>query len=321
MTHQKKILVAGGAGFLGRHLCQKLLAQGHLVVCVDNFSTGSTSNVEALRDYRNFFWRSQDITLPLEEDVDQIFNLACPASPKHYQKDPIHTIKTNAIGTLHLLELARKNRCRFLQASTSEIYGDPEKHPQQESYYGHVNPIGKRACYDEGKRIAETLCMEYFRCHKVEVRIARIFNTYGPYMHPCDGRVVSNLLMQALTEKPLTLYGDGLQTRSFCYVEDLIEGLILLMNSSLDAQPVNLGNPQEITIVELAQKILTMTGSSSPIIYRPMPEDDPKLRQPDITLAKKALLWEPKIPLEVGLEATTEYFKKSFSEGFNSVTL
>lgn len=311
---RKKVLVAGGAGFLGVHLCKRLLEQGHEVICVDNLSTGHRANVELLKHHSQFSWRLQDITEPFQETGDEIFNLACPASPQHYQKDPIYTIKTNVIGTMHLLELARSQRCKLLQTSTSEIYGDPKEHPQHESYYGHVNPIGKRACYDEGKRVAETLCVEYFRCHQVPTRIARIFNTYGPFMDPLDGRVISNLITQALNYEPLTLYGDGLQTRSFCYVDDMIEGLLLLMDSALDARPVNLGNPHEVTILELAEKILEITGSSSPIIYRALPEGDPRLRQPEISLAQNSLAWQPKTSLEEGLHKTIEYFEQKLME-------
>jgi len=317
----KKILVTGGAGFLGAHLCRALLTQGHEVRCVDNLFTGSLSRVEDFFAFKTFSFLQHDITHPLEASVDQIFNLACPASPVQYQKDPVHTIKTNVLGTLNLLDLARRTSSQIFQASTSEIYGDPQVHPQKEDYYGYVNPLGRRACYDEGKRVAETLFMEYHRLYGVPIRIARIFNTYGPHMHLHDGRVISNFIVQALKNAPLTLYGDGTQTRAFCYVEDLIAGILLLMEHPAGVMPVNLGNPEEVTIQALAELILDLTGSSSPIVHHPLPEDDPHLRCPDISYAKKLLGWTPTTTLKVGLLKTIEYFEKSLSLAEVSATL
>ena len=312
-NHTKRILVTGGAGFLGAHLCKKLLEKGHHVVCLDNFSTGFKENIEALLSYSTFSCISQDVIDPIDCDAQEIFNFACPASPKHYQKNPLHTIKTNVLGSLNLLEIIRKTQGKIFQASTSEVYGDPKVHPQKESYFGSVNPIGIRACYDESKRLAETLFIEYHRNYGVALSIARIFNTYGPVMHPHDGRVVSNLIIQALKNEPLTLYGDGSQTRSFCYVDDLIEGVILLMDYPLFLGPVNLGNPEEITILDLAHTIIELTGSTSSILYKPLPEDDPHRRKPDIELAKSKLSWAPKTPLKEGLLKTIEYFEKRLS--------
>jgi UDP-glucuronate decarboxylase len=309
----KQVLVAGGAGFLGSHLCAALLKQGQGVICLDNFSTGSRSNIEALLSSPGFSCVAHDVTIPMHYEVKEVFNFACPASPVQYQKNPLHTLKTNMMGSLHLLELAVLTKSKFFQASTSEIYGDPQQHPQRESYYGYVNPLGQRACYDEGKRVAETLCMEYHRCHQLEMSMARIFNTYGPSMHPRDGRVVSNLIIQALTNTPLTLYGDGSQTRSFCYVDDLIEGILLLTAHPDFLGPVNLGNPEEITILELAKIILELSGSSSVIHYHPLPEGDPRLRRPDITKAQQSLGWVPKTSLKEGLLKTITHFDKVLS--------
>ncbi|MHB1407169.1 MAG: UDP-glucuronic acid decarboxylase family protein [Desulfitobacteriaceae bacterium] len=302
-----RILVAGGAGFIGTNLCRRLLTEGHEVVCVDNFYTSTRDNIEELLDNAKFRLVEQDIQESLDLKVDQIYNLACPASPPHYQKDPINTVKTNFLGTMNLLELAGRLEVPMLQASTSEVYGDPIEHPQKETYWGHVNCTGIRSCYDEGKRVAETLCVDYRRQYGVNSKIVRIFNTYGPYMDPKDGRVVSNFIMQALAGKPLTVYGDGSQTRSFCYVDDLVDGLIRMM-SSQEYGPVNLGNPSEFTMIELAEKVLRLTGSSSQIEHEPLPEDDPQKRKPDITRAKKLLDWEPKVSLEQGLKKTITYF-------------
>lgn len=302
-----RILVAGGAGFIGTNLCRRLLTEGHEVVCVDNFYTGTRENIEELLDNAKFRLVEQDIQESLDLKVDQIYNLACPASPPHYQKDPINTVKTNFLGTMNLLELAGRLEVPMLQASTSEVYGDPIEHPQKETYWGHVNCTGIRSCYDEGKRIAETLCVDYRRQYGVNSKIVRIFNTYGPYMDPKDGRVVSNFIMQALAGKPLTVYGEGSQTRSFCYVDDLVDGLIQMM-SSQENGPINLGNPSEFTMIELAEKVLRLTGSSSQIEHEPLPEDDPQKRKPDITRAKELLDWEPKVSLEQGLKKTITYF-------------
>ena len=310
----KKALVTGGAGFLGTALIRKLLAIDKSVICVDNFSTGSLNNLQEFMAHPKFSYRKQDIAKPFEVEVDEIYNLACPASPKHYQRDPLQTIRSNVLGSWHLLELARALKIKIFQASTSEVYGDPWVHPQKESYVGAVNPIGKRACYDEGKRLAETLFFEYHRLYAVPIRVARIFNTYGPGMHPEDGRVMSNFIVQALTGSPLTLYGDGLQTRSFCYVEDLVEGIIAFMGHPSLVGPVNLGNPQEITMLDLAKKIIALTDSSSCLLYQELPEDDPKLRKPDITLATERLSWQPKISLDKGLIPTICFFKKSLLE-------
>lgn len=306
-----KILVTGGAGFIGSHLCKRLLSEGHDVLCVDNFFTGAKDNVLDLMDNKRFELLRHDITFPLYVEVDQIYNLACPASPIHYQFDPVQTTKTSVHGAINMLGLAKRTRAKILQASTSEVYGDPEIHPQTEAYWGRVNPIGFRSCYDEGKRCAETLFFDYYRQHKLDIRVIRIFNTYGPNMHPNDGRVVSNFIVQALQNKDITIYGDGSQTRSFQYVDDLIEGMIKMMNNDKNfVGPVNIGNPVEFTIKELAEKVLQLIPESkSQIVYKELPQDDPKQRQPDISLAKKELGWEPKINLEDGLKKTIEYFK------------
>lgn len=307
----KKILVTGGAGFLGSHLCERLVSQGHFVVCVDNYFTGSKSNIQHLLSNANFEVIRHDVCVPLYVEVDEIYNLACPASPKSYQKDPIQTMKTSFIGSYNLLGLAKRTKAKIFQASTSEIYGDPFVHPQPESYWGNVNPLGPRACYDEGKRAAETLFMDYNRQHNVDVRVARIFNTYGPRMSVDDGRVVSNFIVQALQGLPLSVYGEGTQTRSFCYVDDLIDGILALMEStSSGAQPVNLGNPHEVTVKSLAEQIQRLTGSTSRILNLPLPIDDPQQRQADITRATSILGWEPKIPLEQGLQKTIAYFQQ-----------
>lgn len=312
---KKRILVTGGAGFLGSHLCERLLKEGHEVICVDNFFTGTKRNIIHLLDNPYFEVIRHDITFPLYVEVDEIYNLACPASPVHYQFDPVQTTKTSVHGAINMLGLAKRLKIKILQASTSEVYGDPEIHPQPESYWGRVNPIGVRACYDEGKRCAETLFFDYHRQHKLKIKVARIFNTYGPRMHPNDGRVVSNFIVQALKNEDITVYGDGTQTRSFCYVDDLMEGLYRLMNSRDDfTGPVNIGNPEEFTILELAQKIIELTNSKSKIIFKELPQDDPKQRKPDITLAKKVLQWEPKIKLEDGLKKTIEYFDELLKE-------
>ncbi len=304
----KRILVTGGAGFLGSHLCEKLAGQGHDVICLDNYFTGRKKNVEHLFDRHNFELMRHDITFPVYVEVDQIYNLACPASPVHYQYNAVKTIKTSVMGAINVLGLAKRVRARVLQASTSEVYGDPHEHPQKESYWGNVNPIGVRSCYDEGKRVAETLFFDYHRMNKVDIRVMRIFNTYGPRMHPNDGRVVSNFIVQALKGSDITIYGDGSQTRSFCYVDDLIDGMIRLMNADDLIGPVNIGNPGEFTIKQLAEEVISLTGSKSKIIYQPLPFDDPKQRQPDITLAKERLGWEPKVGLKEGLVKTIEYF-------------
>jgi UDP-glucuronate decarboxylase len=303
-----KVLVTGGAGFIGSHLCERLLAQGEEVVCLDNFFTGRRENVRHLLDYRSFELLRHDVCEPLLLEVDQIYNLACPASPVHYQYNPIKTVKSNVMGTLNMLVLARRVGARILQASTSEVYGEPHEHPQRESYWGIVNPIGLRSCYDEGKRVAETLMMDYHRQNQVDTRIARIFNTYGPRMAESDGRVVSNFIVQALRGDPLTLYGDGSQTRSFCYVDDLVEGLLRLMNTKGVHQPVNLGNPGEFSILQLAETIAGMCGRKIEIAYRPLPQDDPTQRRPDITRARELLSWQPTIALQEGLERTVPYF-------------
>ena len=304
-----RILVTGGAGFLGSHLCGRLLDEGHEVLCLDNFFTGRRRNVEHLRDNPNFeLWR-HDVVDPFKAEVDQIYNLACPASPVHYQYNPIKTTKTSVMGAINCLGLAKRVQARVLQASTSEVYGDPDVHPQPESYRGNVNPIGPRACYDEGKRCAETLFFDYHRENGVEVRVIRIFNTYGPRMHPNDGRVVSNFIVQALQGKDLTLYGDGSQTRSFCYATDLVDGMVRLMNQEKVVGPVNVGNPGEFTIRELAEKVLAKVGSASRIIEKPLPEDDPLQRRPDISLAQEALGWKPNVDLDEGLDKTIDYFK------------
>ena len=306
----KRILVTGGAGFLGSHLCEKLVNQGHDVICLDNYFTGSKKNIEHLMDLKNFELIRHDITFPIFLEVNQIYNLACPASPIHYQYNAVKTIKTNVLGAIHVLGLAKRVKARVLQASTSEVYGDPTVHPQKEDYRGNVNCIGLRSCYDEGKRVAETLFFDYHRMNNVDIRVVRIFNTYGPRMHPNDGRVVSNFIMQALKDDDITIYGTGEQTRSFCYVDDLLEGIIRLMNKEELIGPVNIGNPDEFTIKQLAELVIKLTGSKSKIVYRELPEDDPQQRQPDISLAKSELGWEPTIKLEEGLKKTIEYFKE-----------
>lgn len=307
---KKKILVTGGAGFLGSHLCERLLQDGHEVVCLDNYFTGQKENIVHLLDNPYFELIRHDVTMPFYIEVDEIYNLACPASPIHYQFNPIKTVKTSVMGAVNMLGLAKRIKAKILQASTSEVYGDPQVHPQTEAYWGHVNPIGERACYDEGKRAAETLFVNYHRQNGVKIKIARIFNTYGPRMHPNDGRVVSNFCVQALKNEDITIYGDGSQTRSFCYVDDLIEGLIRLMESPDDfTGPVNLGNPGEFTILELAQMTIRMTKSSSALVYQPLPADDPLQRKPDISLARSVLNWEPTIDLETGLGKTISYFR------------
>jgi UDP-glucuronate decarboxylase len=307
----KKILVTGGAGFLGSHLCERLVKEGHHVLCVDNYFTGSKTNVHHLLSYPNFEILRQDVCFPLYVEVDEIYNLACPASPKYYQQDPIQTTKTSIIGAYNLLGLAKRTGAKILQASTSEIYGDPEIHPQPEEYWGNVNPIGIRSCYDEGKRAAETLFFDYHRQHGVRIKVMRIFNTYGPAMAADDGRVVSNFIVQALKGDDITIYGDGTQTRSFCYVDDLIEGMCRLMNSDDSITgPINIGNPNEFTIAELAENVIRLTQSTSKIITMPLPKDDPKQRQPNITKARELLNWEPTTQLESGLERTIEYFSK-----------
>ncbi len=303
-----RCLVTGGAGFLGSHLCERLLNDGHEVICLDNYFTGRMANVAHLRDNRNFELIRHDVTEPILLEVDRIFNLACPASPIHYQFNPVKTIKTSVMGAINMLGLAKRVYARILQASTSEVYGDPAVHPQTEDYWGNVNPIGIRSCYDEGKRVAETLFMDYHRQNNVDIRIVRIFNTYGPRMLPNDGRVVSNFIVQALNGEDITIYGDGSQTRSFCYVDDLIEGFVRMMNQDKIIGPVNIGNPGEFTMLELAKEVLDLTGSKSKIVYKPLPGDDPKMRRPDISLAKEALGWEPTIPLRKGLEKTIVYF-------------
>lgn len=305
----KRILVTGGAGFLGSHLMDRLLEQGHDVVCLDNFFTGAKDNIRHLLAHPRFELMRWDVTDPFKVEVDQIYNLACPASPVHYQHNPIKTVKTSVMGAINCLGLAKRVGARVFQASTSEVYGDPQVHPQVESYRGSVNPIGIRACYDEGKRVAETLFFDYHRQNKVDIRVVRIFNTYGPRMHPDDGRVVSNFIVQALRGEDITVYGDGSQTRSFCYVSDLIAGFMLLMNQDEFTGPVNIGNPGEFTILQLAEKVIAMTGSSSKIIFKPLPSDDPLQRKPDISLAQEKLNWQPKVDLEEGLGLTIEYFK------------
>ena len=307
---RKRVMVTGGAGFLGSHLCERLLDRGYDVLCVDNFFTGVRDNVLHLMDNHRFELIRHDVTFPLYIEVDQIFNMACPASPIQYQIDPVQTTKTSVHGAINMLGLAKRTGATILQASTSEVYGDPDVHPQPESYRGNVNPIGPRACYDEGKRCAETLFFDYKRQHNTNIRVARIFNTYGPRMHPNDGRVVSNFILQALQNQDITIYGDGGQTRSFCYVDDLVEGLLRLMDASDEVTgPINIGNPGEFSIKELAEKVIAMTGASSQLIYQPLPEDDPMQRCPDISLAKQALDWSPTINLEQGLEKTIAYFK------------
>ena len=306
-----RTLVTGGSGFLGSHLCERLLADGHEVICLDNFFTGRRANIDHLRDNPRFELIRHDVAEPILLEVDRIFNMACPASPIHYQFNPVKTIKTSVMGAINMLGLAKRVKARILQASTSEVYGDPSVHPQPESYWGNVNPIGIRSCYDEGKRVAETLFMDYHRQNQVDIRIVRIFNTYGPKMHPNDGRVVSNFIVQALRGEDLTIYGDGTQTRSFCYQSDLIDAMVRMMDQTQTIGPVNIGNPGEFTMLELANKVIDITGSKSKIIFRPLPGDDPKMRRPDITLAKKVLGgWEPKIRLDEGLRNTIAYFDK-----------
>jgi len=309
MAELKRILVTGGSGFLGSHLCERLLDQGHDVLCVDNFFTGSRRNVEHLLDMRRFELLRHDVTFPLYVEVDEIYNLACPASPIHYQFDPVQTTKTSVIGAINMLGLAKRLRVKFLQASTSEVYGDPSVHPQTEEYWGNVNPIGSRSCYDEGKRCAETLVFDYVRQHKLAAKVVRIFNTFGPRMHPNDGRVVSNFIMQALQGLDITLYGNGQQTRSFCYVDDLIEAMIRMMATGpAETGPINIGNPGEFTIRELAEIVIGLTGSKSKLVFRPLPSDDPKQRRPDISRAEATLAWRPTVPLREGLVKTIAYF-------------
>ena len=322
MRDRKQILVTGGAGFLGSHLCDRLIADGHDVVCVDNFFTGSKRNIEHLIGHPRFELIRHDVTFPLYIEVDQIYNLACPASPIHYQHDPVQTTKTSVHGAINMLGLAKRLKCRIFQASTSEVYGDPSVHPQPEDYWGHVNPIGPRSCYDEGKRCAETLFFDYWRQHRLEIKVVRIFNTYGPRMHPNDGRVVSNFVVQALKGDPITIYGEGQQTRSFCYVDDLIEGFVRMMASEPDVPgPINLGNPGEFTIRELAELAIELTGSASTLSFQPLPADDPRQRQPDITRAHDILGWRPTIELREGLRHTIAYFDRLLSEGGNAAVM
>ena len=311
---RKRVLVTGGAGFLGSHLCERLIEEGNDVLCVDNFFTGTRDNIAHLLDHPHFELQRHDVTFPLYVEVDEIYNLACPASPIHYQHDPVQTTKTSVHGAINVLGLAKRVKAKVFQASTSEVYGDAIEHPQQEGYWGNVNPIGPRSCYDEGKRCAETLFFDYYRQHNLEIKVARIFNTYGPRMHPNDGRVVSTFILQALQGEPITLFGQGDQTRSFCYVDDLIEGFVRFMNTEADfTGPVNLGNPTEMTVRELAEKIVELTGSKSELVFRPLPEDDPKQRQPDISLAKSKLDWAPDYDLEQGLKRTIDYFERQLS--------
>ena len=315
MNQRKRILVTGGSGFLGSHLCDRLLDQGHEVICVDNFFTSSRANIEHLLDNKRFELIRHDVTFPLYIEADEIYNLACPASPIHYQRDPVQTIKTCVHGAINMLGLAKRLKAKIFQASTSEVYGDPDEHPQTESYWGHVNPIGERACYDEGKRCAEALFFSYRLQHKLPIKVARFFNTYGPRMHPNDGRVVSNFIVQALQNRPITLYGDGSQTRSFCYVSDLIEGMVRFMETSDEVTgPMNMGNPGEFTIHQLAELIIELTGSASKLIMEPLPKDDPKQRRPDISLAKETLGWEPMVQLREGLGKTIPYFEDLLRE-------
>ena len=310
MNGERRVLVTGGAGFIGSHLCRRLLERGDEVLCVDNFYTGTRRNVHSLLSNPCFELVRHDVCFPLYVEVDEIFNLACPASPIHYQFDPVQTTKTSVHGAINMLGLAKRVKAKILQASTSEVYGDPEVHPQTEDYWGHVNPIGARSCYDEGKRCAETLFFDYLRQHKLRIKVARIFNTYGPHMHPSDGRVVSNFIMQALRNQDITVYGDGDQTRSFCYVDDLVDGLLRLMESDDHITgPINLGNPEEFTIRQLAETVIGLTRSKSKIVHHPLPEDDPKQRRPNISKAQEALGWRPRIPLREGLKTTIEYFE------------
>jgi UDP-glucuronate decarboxylase len=315
MHLQRRVLVTGGAGFLGSHLCERLLTQGVDILCVDNFFTGSKNNIEHLLDQKNFDLIRHDVTFPLYVEVDEVYNLACPASPIHYQHDPVQTTKTSVHGAINMLGLAKRVRAKILQASTSEVYGDPNVHPQIEDYWGHVNPIGPRSCYDEGKRCAETLFFDYWRQHRLRIKVARIFNTYGPRMHPNDGRVVSNFIVQALLGRDITVYGDGSQTRSFCYVDDLVEGLMRLMSTEDSVTgPINIGNPTEFTILELGSLIIEMTGSRSRIVHRPLPENDPRQRRPDISRAQELLSWAPTTPLKEGLIRTIAYFEKLLTQ-------
>ena len=309
-----KILVTGGAGFLGSHLCERLLERGHEVACLDNFFTGSKRNIQHLLNRPGFELIRHDVTLPILIEVERIYNLACPASPVHYQYNPVKTIKTSVLGAINMLGLAKRTKARVLQASTSEVYGDPEEHPQREGYWGHVNPIGIRSCYDEGKRVAETLFFDYHRQNQVDIRVLRIFNTYGPRMHPDDGRVVSNFIVQALRGQDITVYGDGSQTRSFCYVSDLVDGMVRLMDHPACTGPVNMGNPVEFTILSLAEQVIALTGSKSLIVKKPLPSDAPKQRQHDISLAKKELEWEPTVALREGLMETIAYFEELLRE-------
>jgi UDP-glucuronate decarboxylase len=311
MHLETRVLVTGGAGFLCSHLCERLLAQGASVICADNYFTGTRRNIDGILDHHRFELMRHDVTFPLYVEVDQIYNLACPASPIHYQRDPVQTTKTSVHGAINMLGLAKRLRAKILQASTSEVYGDPSVHPQTEDYWGHVNPIGPRSCYDEGKRCAETLFFDYWRQHKLRIKVARIFNTYGPRMHPNDGRVVSNFIVQALLGRDITVFGDGLQTRSFCYVDDLIDGLLRLMNSADEVTgPINIGNPKEFTMFELAGEVIELTGSRSRIVHRPLPQDDPRQRRPDISKADETLGWAPQTPLREGLKRTIDYFEK-----------
>ena len=318
MHLEKRILVTGGSGFLGSHLCERLLAEGSQVVCVDNFFTGARRNVEHLLDHKRFELIRHDVTFPLYIEVDEIYNLACPASPVHYQYDPVQTTKTSVHGAINMLGLAKRLRAKIMQASTSEVYGDPSVHPQTEDYWGNVNPIGIRSCYDEGKRCAETLFFDYWRQHKLQIKVARIFNTYGPRMHPNDGRVVSNFIVQALQGQDITMFGDGLQTRSFCYVDDMIDGFIRLMKSPDEVTgPINIGNPGEFTMLELAQAVIDLTGSKSKIVHKPLPADDPRQRKPDISKATTVLGWKPKVHLKEGLTKTVAYFEAFLKQDAN----
>ena len=314
--YMKRILITGGAGFVGSHLSNRLLNEGHDVLCVDNYYTGNKENIAQLMENKNFEILRHDVTFPLYVEVDEIYNLACPASPIHYQNDPVQTTKTSVHGAINMLGLAKRLNAKILQASTSEVYGDPEVHPQTEGYWGHVNPVGLRSCYDEGKRCAETLFFDYKRQHDLDIKVARLFNTYGPNMHPDDGRVVSNFIVQALQGLPITIYGDGSQTRSFCYIDDMIDAFVLLMNMPKDfSGPVNLGNPNEFTILELAEIIISMVNSKSEIVFRPLPSDDPTQRKPDISLAKEKMSWNPEISLKDGLKHTIDYFETLLSKG------
>ena len=316
MHLERRVLITGGAGFLGSHLCEVLLAKGDQVLCVDNFYTGARRNIEHLLDHKRFELLRHDVTHPLFVEVDEIYNLACPASPVHYQRDPVQTTKTSVIGSINILGLAKRLKAKVFHASTSEVYGDPSVHPQHESYWGNVNPIGPRSCYDEGKRCAETLFFDYHRQHSVQIKVARIFNTYGPRTHPNDGRVVSSFIVQALLGRDLTIFGDGEQTRSFCYVDDLVDGFHRLMGTSSDVTgPINLGNPQEFTVRDLAEKVIKLTGSRSKVIHRPLPPDDPRQRRPDISKANELMDWTPKVQLEEGLQRTIPYFESLLTEG------